>query len=101
MPCPEHNAPRLWNACGLLVHNRKFVPQSRYPHSLGPHSDDPMPILRLKQCLPILTATALLCAAPSADAQPPAVAQATVTTQNLNPQQQGALDIYRELLEIN
>ena len=22
MPCPEHNATRLWNACGLLVHNR-------------------------------------------------------------------------------
>jgi len=66
-----------------------------------------MPILRMNKCLPVLTAAALVCAMHLANAQHaasgqrPAGVQAPASTQNLNPQQQGALDIYRELLEIN
>jgi acetylornithine deacetylase/succinyl-diaminopimelate desuccinylase-like protein len=66
-----------------------------------------MPLLRMKQYFPVLLAAALVCATHPASAQHaaggqhPAGVQAPATTQNLNPQQQGALDIYRELLEIN
>jgi acetylornithine deacetylase/succinyl-diaminopimelate desuccinylase-like protein len=55
--------------------------------------EGPMPMLPTKHCLPLLTAAVVACTSLPAEAQTPAP--------TLNPQQQLARDIYRELLEIN